>query len=365
MIKKFSVRNFKNFNTELVLDFSKTRDYSFNQNLIKNGLVNKMVIYGPNNSGKSNLGAAIMDITNHLTDYNGQENKLYLYYLNGNYVDDEVSFKYEFLFDDKEVEYSYKKDANRRLISEKLFENHNLLFEYNYRTNKYTNNIKEAKDIDIKKRNQDISVLKYIYINNIYLPDDSSIKQLMEFVQNMLWFRSLQGNEFMGVMANGEDLNDFIINNRLLKKFQDFLIDCGQDYQLCEIEQNGKRIIGVDYKNYKANFSLVASTGTKTLWLFFYWMNRLNNISFIYLDEFDAFYHFELSRYILNYVNNKNSFQSVLTSHNTFLIDNEIMRPDCYAILKDGKIASLAERTGKTIRQAHNLEKMMLGKEFE
>lgn len=365
MIKKFSVRNFKNFKTEVVLDFSKTRDYCFNQNLIKNGLVNKMLIYGPNSSGKSNLGAAIMDITNHLTDYNGQNNKLYFYYLNGDFVDEEITFKYEFLFGEKEVEYSYKKDANKKLLSEKLYENHNLLFEYNYKTNNYTNNIKEAKDIDINKRNQDISVLKYIYINNIYLPEDSSIKQLMEFVKNMLWFRSLQGNEFMGVMANPEDLNDFIINNRLLTKFQDFLNECGQKYQLCEINENGKTIIGTKYNNYCANFSLVASTGTKSLWLFFYWMNRLENISFVYLDEFDAFYHYELSRYILEYVNKKDTFQSVLTTHNTFLMDNEIMRPDCYAILINGKIANLADRTNKTIRQAHNLEKMMLGKEFE
>ena len=40
---------------------------------------------------------------------------------------------------------------------------------YNYKTNKYENNIEEAKTLDISKRtNKDISVLKYIYNNTLY-----------------------------------------------------------------------------------------------------------------------------------------------------------------------------------------------------
>lgn len=366
MLKKFKVKGFKNFQKEIELDFSKTKDYEFNLHLIKNGLVNKMLIYGPNNSGKSNLGAAIMDITNHLTNYSGSDNIIYSYYINGDSSVNEVSFTYEFIFGDKEVEYTYVKNASRKLLVERMYENHELIFEYDYKKNDYTNKIKEAKDIDISKRNQDISVLRYLYINNIYMSENSSIRQMMEFVNGMLWFRSLNYNEFMGVMSNNEDLNDFILNNRLLKDFENFLKECGQDYKLCEIDQNGKKVIGVQYSNYCANFSLVASTGTRSLWLFYCWMNRLEkNISFVYLDEFDAFYHFELSMFVLKYINSKSDFQSILTSHNTFLIDNQLMRPDCYMLLKDGKIASFADRTKKYIRQAHNLEKMMLGDEFE
>ncbi len=366
MIKKFSVKNFKNFREEIVLDFSKIRDYEFNQSLIKNNLVNKMLIYGPNNSGKSNLGAAIMDITTHLTDNNGMNNILYAYYINGDYIDDDVEFKYEFLFDNKDITYAYKKDSQSKLLLEELYENDKLLFKYNYKNDKFDNNIEEAKTIDISKRtNKDMSVLKFIYNNTLYWNDDSSVKILMEFVNNMLWFRSLKTNEFMGVMANTENMNDFIINNRLLTEFEKFLKECGQNYDLCEIDEMGKKLIGVKYKNCKARFDVVESTGTKSLLLFFYWMNRTKNISFIYLDEFDAFYHYELSAYILKYMNKRTEFQSVLTSHNTYLITNELMRPDCYCLLNKGKITSFADSTSKTIRQAHNLEKMMLGGEFE
>ena len=366
MIKKFSVKNFKNFKEKLVLDFSNVRDYGFNQSLIKNKLVNKMLIYGPNNSGKSNLGAALMDITTHLTDNNGEKNILYACYINGEAVDDVIEFKYEFLFDEIEVTYSYKKNPNAELLSEELYENGILLFKYNYNTNKFENNIEEAINLDLSKRTENVSVLKYIYANNIHWEENSSFKKFMEFVNNMLWFRSLRTNEFMGVMANSENLDDFIINNRLLKSFEKFLKDCGQNYKLCETNSSmGKKVIGVKYKNYTAMFDLVASTGTKSLRLFFYWMNRTKNISFVYLDEFDAFYHYELSAYILKYLNKKNDFQSILTTHNTYLCTNELMRPDCYYILKNGKIKSFADSTEKTIRQAHNLERLMLGGEFE
>lgn len=369
MIKKFSVRNFKNFKEKLTLDFSKTRDYAFNQHLIKNGLVNKMLLYGPNNSGKSNLGAAIMDITTHLTDNYGTDNLIYTYYLNGDFVDEVVEFKYEFLFEGKEITYSYKKNSKMKLLIEELREDDKLLFKYNYENGNYENNIKEAQTLIISNKDNSLkptmSVLKYIYANTLYWPMDSAVKLLMDFVNNMLWFRSLKHNEFMGVIPNREDLHDYIINNKLLDDFKKFLKECGQDYNLCEIYEGGKSVIGVEYKNYKARFESVASTGTQSLWLFYYWMNRTKNISFVFLDEFDAFYHYELSAYILNYVNEKSNFQSILTSHNTYLIDNELMRPDCYCILKEGKLTNFADSTEKTIRQAHNLEKMMLGGEFE
>ena len=96
MIRKFSVKNFKNFKEKLTVDFTKVHDYEFNKHLIKNNLVNKMLIYGPKNSGKSNLGAAMMDITRHLTDM-WQKQDLYIFYANGNSDTDEVEFEYEFL----------------------------------------------------------------------------------------------------------------------------------------------------------------------------------------------------------------------------------------------------------------------------
>lgn len=364
MIKRFSVRNFKNFHNEVVLDFSNKRDYEFNTNLLKNGLINKMLMYGPNNSGKSNFGAAMMDITTHLTD-NRRDNPLYAYYINGDYIDEEIFFSYEFLFDNQIVTYRYSKDSKRKLLNEELQFNEEVIFKYNYKTGKFSNDISEAKHINLTQRNTEVSALKFIFNNTLYWPDHSPVKQLFAFVQNMLWFRSLRWNEFMGQDPNAGDLHEFIIKNELLNEFENFLRALGQPYSLCTISESDRTVIGVKYKNATARFDFVASTGTLSLWLFFFWMNRKEPISFVFLDEFDAFYHYEVATNILRYINKRIDFQSVLTTHTTLLLDNELVRPDCCVILDKGKIRSLADSTKKTIRIGHNLEKMMLGGEFE
>lgn len=366
MLKTFSVKNFKNFKEEITLDFSKTREYGFNDGFIKNNIVNKALVYGPNNSGKSNLGVAIVDIVRHLTDFNGINNRLYSHCINGDYKENEIIFNYLFDFDGKEVTYVYKKDKDSNLLYEELLENGELLFKYNYRTGRYTNNIPKTSNIDLSNRNNNVSALKYLSINNLSWAKNDTLKQLVDFANGMLWFRSLnRGNEFIGVLPASEEMNTFIIKSGLLKEFETFLSSCGQSYKLCTIPEGTMEYIGVKFKTYQAKFSEIASTGTHSLWLIFYWMYKQKNISFIFLDEFDAFYDFRLSAYILNYINQKADFQSVLTTHNTNLIDNELMRPDCYLYLNNGKISSFADNTNKTIRQAHNLEKMMLGGEFE
>ena len=68
MLIKFTVENYKNFKDPISLDFSATHDYKFNNNCIKNGLLSKVVIYGPNSSGKTNFGFALFDIVGVLTD---------------------------------------------------------------------------------------------------------------------------------------------------------------------------------------------------------------------------------------------------------------------------------------------------------
>ena len=62
MLRKFSVKNYKNFKDSLSLDFTDVRDYKFNENCVKNGIINKMIVYGRNAEGKSNLGTALYDI---------------------------------------------------------------------------------------------------------------------------------------------------------------------------------------------------------------------------------------------------------------------------------------------------------------
>ena len=57
--------------------------------------------------------------------------------------------------------------------------------------------------------------------------------------------------------------------------------------------------------------------------------------------------------------------QKIKTTHNTNLMSNDILRPDCHFILGDNKIKAISQRTEKELRQAHNLQKMYKAGAFD
>lgn len=112
-------------------------------------------------------------------------------------------------------------------------------------------------------------------------------------------------------------------------------------------------------------FLSLASTGTMSLFLFYIWsISAFDKISFLFIDEFDAFIHYESAENIVLQLNKAKSFQTVLTSHNTYLMQNRLTRPDCCFIMTDNKITSLFNSTDKEIREAHNLKKMYINGAF-
>lgn len=61
----------------------------------------------------------------------------------------------------------------------------------------------------------------------------------------------------------------------------------------------------------------------------------------------------------LNCLKKNKNMQAVFTTHNTSLLSNRILRPDCYFILQDGELKPYIDRTnGREIREGHNLEKI-------
>ena len=47
------------------------------------------------------------------------------------------------------------------------------------------------------------------------------------------------------------------------------------------------------------------------------------------------------------------------------LMSNDLLRPDCYFVLKNNSIRALPELTEKEIRKAHNLQKMYKAGTFD
>ena len=364
MIKRFSVRGFKGFHGLCTVDFSKTRDYDFNKHLLKNGLVNKALLYGKNGSGKSNLGFAMMDIATHMTD-NQRSPVNYLYSLNGDSAEEKIYFEYVFQFGSDEVTYEYEKDGTMALLYERVLVNSQSVFFYNYESNKMEIGLKEISSLNkqvLLNRNIANSALKTIYGYSAHLPSRSPVKQIYEFANGMLWFRSLGGYEFMGTTNAIDNVEQYLASSPIIiQSFETFLRSCGLEYCLKAVSDvNGKRLYA-EFANHSYPFFSIASTGTKSLCLYFYWMDKYKDrLTFLYLDEFDAFYHFNLAQAIMANVNSNASYQSIITTHNPYLADNSFMRPDCYLNMKDGKVQSFADSTNRVIRQGNSLEKMVL-----
>ena len=364
MLKLFEVTGFKNFNQTIRLDFTDTRDYHFNTSCISNGLLSKMIVYGKNAIGKSNLGLAMFDIVSHLTSNNVTPG-LYEYYLNVDREEDFAEFHYAFSFQTGEIDYTYRKDEQQTLLYERILLDGELLFSYDHQKKEgdITGLQAIAPTLNWEFNKMD-SILRYV-INNTVLDDSHPIRLLMEFVSNMLWFRSLDENRYIGYKTKSADYFDFIFEPGLLTEFEGFLSRSGiQDKLLIRKDTDGVKRLYFDKKR-PLPFFKVASSGTKALYTFFYWYKTAKNVSLMFVDEFDAFYHYELAESIVLLLEKMPNTQVILTSHNTNLLTNRMMRPDCYFILTKDKLTSLANATDRELREGHNLEKLYMSGEFD
>jgi AAA15 family ATPase/GTPase len=133
-----------------------------------------------------------------------------------------------------------------------------------------------------------------------------------------------------------------------------------------DVESNSFQRMLVQRLKYKTiPFDYNKSSGTHSLELYYYWSRMFDRVSFLFIDEFDAYYHYELAERIIRRTVESVDIQVVFTSHNSGLVDNSIMRPDCYLLLDDGRLRSLVDSTTRELREAHNLEKMLRNGEFD
>ena len=361
MLKKFEVKNFKNFDEHLVLDLSKINNYEFNEKATKNGVLKNALVYGDNGSGKSNLGYAMFDIILHLTDKEKRYDR-YGLYTHLEHMKENVAFSYTFAFEEGELKYVYNKADAQTLLYESMQINGKTCLEYHYTSQTPpVLNLAGAETLNTDLGSQNISFVKYVHNNTVLdLEDVNNIifRKFFSYVNRMLWFSSLQGNTYQGFTAGTEKISTRIIENNKVKDFQEFLHKLGIDYELVVKEIDGEKQLHCKYKTETTNFYNVASTGTQSVALFYYWLIQMEEVSLVFIDEFDAFYHKNLAIAVIEELKKLDDTQSLLTTHNTDIMSNDLLRPDCYLQIINGKIKSFAESTKKELRKAHNLQKM-------
>ena len=376
MLKKFTVKNYKNFEKEVCLDFEKTAGYQFSTDCITDGLISKMLIYGKNATGKTNLGSAVMDIRAMLSDaIPGAETEAFL---NADSEEDAATFSYIFDFDGQEMVYRYAKFSDYRLKWEKLEINATLIFECNFSERKLVFPHLEAVEAETANVERYVRVLEAgegeqlllpflrWLISNMALPDDSLLVKLLNYVRSMTMVTT--GNALMRVRFAASTFFKRLEQENSLEELEDFFNAMGINCRLVL-----KKLPDGQIELYFSHKKLVpflknASSGTLALLdIYRKIVVAIEKASFVYLDEFDAFYHYEMAENLVRFFKRKfPGSQIIMTSHNTNLMNNRLMRPDCLLILSgEGTLTALCDATERELREGHNLEKMYVSGEFE
>lgn len=364
MLADFRVRNYRNFRDELHFSLESEKNYGFNQGAIREGIIKDSVVIGYNASGKTNLGTAIMDIVIHLTDKREKRGRgrAALFYSNLYNRDDVVSFFYQFKFDSAVLEYAYeKKDADHvireyvKIDGKKVIvNNEDTCFVY----------LKGSESLNLDNWDRSISMVKYVYANTVLDREDRNCQvfiKFIRFVNQMLWFSSTEGLKAIGSFAGegeGELLKEICALENGVETLELLLREVDLPFRLLQKDTGEGKTIYCRMGEREVPLAPLLSSGTRALVFLFLWYMRKESFSFIFIDEFDAFYHTDLSIAVIRKLMMEKNIQVIFTTHNTDVLSNELLRPDCYFLLKDNEIQPFCNLTDKALREAHNLQKM-------
>lgn len=360
MLQQFKVSNFKGFQKELVFALDNPGSYEFSEAAIKDGTIRTCLIYGINGSGKTNLGLALFDIVLNLTD-NQKNFNFYKSYLNLDASSTYSEFYYRFKFCGSILEYIYQKDSAQSFLTETVLIDGKEVINYDHKQGKGNVELEGTESLETSLGGKPISFVKYIQSNSALknTKENSVFEAFYSFVDRMLWFSSLERNSYQGFKAGSESIGKEIITAGKVEEFEQFLRSCDIEYSLFAKEIDGEEYLYVRFDSgAEAGFYTIASQGTKTLALYYYWsLHFQDEVSLVFIDEFDAFYHNKVAETVVRSALASNA-QVIITTHNTSIMNNQLLRPDCYFNLQNGKIKSFNELTHKALREAHNLEKM-------
>jgi len=369
MLSSFSVKNFKNFEKKFTIDLSQTKQYAFSEACVKDGIVKTGLIYGPNSIGKSNLGKAIFDLVQTVTDKD-RTPSLYISYNNARHPEELVEFEYEFVFGKTRVRYAYAKFSYEDLVHEEFSVDGVVVVE-RHEGNFHTT-LHGAETLDGKSLNSKISAMRFIKANAslIDTPVNSAVKEFFKFADRMLMFSNLRQNYYQGFFIGSTQVDIEIIKRGKLSELEAFLNSVEVDCKLKSMMFNGQQKMFFEFGdgNY-IDFWENASTGTQALVFFFFWYLQMLDTpelapSFVYLDEFNAFYHEKTAAKVVELLRDV-PCQVLLTTHDSNLLTNDLIRPDCafnmqpeYKNVDSYVMGPLSSKTQKELRQALNIPKM-------
>ncbi len=389
MLKRFSVKGFRSFCNRVELDFGNHREYGWHSDLdagdayLTNGIISNALVLGLNATGKTNLGIALMDVKNNFERRSsatiGSGGIADSSFLNGDNLSGHASFEYVFTILNHEIEYLYKKDAQQYVTYESLHVDKRLVFECDSHRQRVKDEglaLVGGSVLNWDFADGGLSVLGYLSNS---LPKSSSpiIYELRSFIDrmDMVSIPSFASRNETTMRA----LRRIVKSESAVREFESFLRHYDVDERL-EVKKgpDGEPVLYFRHSR-PIHFGAACSSGTLTLLLLFsrfFMQGEGCRPSFVYIDEFDSYLHYRVAERLIRSFGSIPDSQTVCSTHNTSLMRNVTMRPDCVFVISrktsegnashdyELEIKSLSDRTQREIRRINNVEHLYRNGEF-
>lgn len=347
MIKHFAVSNYKNFNSRI--DFDVTNE----------GMVaGPLLIYGKNGVGKTNLAKALFDIR-----FLVEGNPVQGVCCNADSHNECMQFEYTFCFDHSTVQYSYTRDDDWKFYAERLTIDNFIIFDYTRDTDIVVFHTRQSDMIHpvvfenySSNGNASLSFLKYI-ITGTTLTNNTPIKELLADINGMFLMCGTFGK------INQECFTNYLAkDSTLLYKFQQFILNFNFTERIFINNSSAEPILEIEHARPLPFFEYASAGLTAVAKLFYTLYCRRVPLRFVFLDEFDAAYHYQLSKLILKHLGSIQS-QVIVTTHNVALL--QLVEYKNIAILDNGTIQPITHLTNRDLSLGFNLEQLYRAGEFD
>lgn len=384
MLLQFSVGNFRSIRDTAVLSLEASADKSHTNNIVKQGkdtVLKSAVIYGANAAGKSNifkaLTAAILTVReSDIRQVGAPLIHIVPFKFDKEYIDAPTEFEFVFNTDGKKYVYGFSATFTE-IVTEYLYEYKTAKATtvfirderekevYKFTNPAYQKNLKPVVDKNTKNKlflatatnwNCEETKIPFLWLTNLINTYDTKYDQLISLTGPM-FEDDADGSlkRFTSNLIKEADINisDYSIQSRELVGEGDLPPELGGGHgtifrqkqyainTLHEIESsdNGEKTqVSLNLKD--------ESAGTQNLFFFSPILKRaFSTGETICIDEFDANMHPMLLEFIVGLFNdpeiNIANAQLIISSHNTTLLNLELLRRDqFYFIEKDNKTGS-------------------------
>ena len=369
MLTKMYLTNFLSFKERTEVDLTASK-YSIlgNTNVYGHEILKGALFIGPNSSGKSNILKGLSFIIK-LIKGEGVAFHTYRCLFSDNPV---ITVEYEFVFENKKVEY---------------------VIDYNIQTNSISENLK-IEDITVLKRTgntgelrigQNVTVDDQVDSETLFLrtasfntgrfPQEPTLRKLMDFLQNSYIVDEYNWDARIGrtITKYAEEFGVEKINKYLAAFEYDFIMEYGSESEGAGLKLalgSDKKTVFLKRKDFPfPNVLINESQGNQVFAdLLPHLIRVIENAGMLIIDEFGNSIHNKLAEKIIEFfMENAKDSQIYITSHHTNLISNSVFRPDQIDLItfhnaSGSKVTRISQFKP---REAQNLEKMYLGGMFE